>query len=490
MKEYKLYINGKFVDSVSNKTFESIDPTTEEPWAKIAEAQSADVNNAVESAYNAFHGEWSSMLPRQRGQFLRAIGDQLKENAELLGKIETRDTGKMFKETKFQANYIAEFYYYYAGLTDKIEGSTLPIDKPEMQVFTTREPVGVVAAVIPWNSQQLLSAIKLAPALAMGNTIIVKASEAAPTPLLELAKLIDKVGLPNGVVNIITGFANNCSKILTSHPKINRIAFTGGMHTAKHIVRNSAENLSQVTLELGGKSPVAVFNDAKIDNALNGVTASIFGASGQSCIAGSRLYLQEGIYSEFLNKISNKAKNIKIGPPMNEETQMGPLATLNQLKNIQEKIKQTIQQGGKLITGGEKPKEINQGWYFKPTIIECDHHNLPVAENELFGPVLSVMKFSNEKEVIKLMNDNSYGLAAGIFTENNGVALRVSKAVRAGIVFVNTYRLISPIAPFGGFKNSGFGRESGMEAIKDYSNIKTTWINTSTEPMGDPFIIR
>ena len=283
---------------------------------------------------------------------------------------------------------------------------------------------------------------------------------------------------------------NNCSKILTSHPKINRIAFTGGMHTAKHIVRNSAENLSQVTLELGGKSPVAVFNDAKIDNALNGVTASIFGASGQSCIAGSRLYLQEGIYSEFLNKISNKAKNIRIGPPMNEETQMGPLATLNQLKNIQEKIKQTIQQGGRLITGGEKPKEINQGWYFKPTIIECDHHNLPVAENELFGPVLSVMKFSNEKEVIKLMNDNSYGLAAGIFTENNGVALRVSKAVRAGIVFVNTYRLISPIAPFGGFKNSGFGRESGMEAIKDYSNIKTTWINTSKDPMGDPFIIR
>ena len=209
MEEYKLYINGKFVDSVSNKTFESIDPTTEEPWAKIAEAQSADVNNAVESAYNAFHGEWSSMLPGQRGQFLRAIGDQLKENAELLGKIETRDTGKMFKETKFQANYIAEFYYYYAGLTDKIEGSTLPIDKPEMQVFTTREPVGVVAAVIPWNSQQLLSAIKLAPALAMGNTIIVKASEAAPTPLLELAKLIDKVGLPNGVVNIITGFADN-----------------------------------------------------------------------------------------------------------------------------------------------------------------------------------------------------------------------------------------------------------------------------------------
>ena len=490
MEHYKLYINGKFIDSSSNKTFESINPATEEPWATIAEAQSQDVNNAVEAAHNAFHGEWSSFLPNKRGEFLRSIGDQLKQNAELLGTIETRDTGKMFKETKFQANYIAEFYYYYAGLADKIEGSTLPIDKPDMQVFTSREPVGVVAAVIPWNSQQLLSAIKLAPALAMGNTIIIKASETAPTPLLELAKLIDKVGLPKGVVNIIAGFADECSKVLTSHKKINRIAFTGGMHTAKHIVRNSAENLSQVTLELGGKSPVAVFDDAKIDNALNGVTASIFGASGQSCIAGSRLYLQKGIYNEFLDKISTKAKNIKIGPPMNENTQMGPLATLNQLNNIQEKIDQTIQQGGKLITGGERPKELNQGWYYKPTIIECDHHNLPAAENELFGPVLSVMKFSDEEEVIKLMNDNSYGLAAGVFTENNGVALRVSKAVRAGIVFVNTYRLISPIAPFGGFKNSGFGRESGMETIKDYSNLKTTWINTSKNPMGDPFIIR
>ena len=490
MEHYKLYINGKFIDSSSNKTFESINPATEEPWATIAEAKSEDVNNAVEAAHNAFHGEWSSFLPNKRGEFLRSLGDQLKQNAELLGTIETRDTGKMFKETKFQANYIAEFYYYYAGLADKIEGSTLPIDKPDMQVFTSREPVGVVAAVIPWNSQQLLSAIKLAPALAMGNTIIIKASETAPTPLLELAKLIDKVGLPKGVVNIIAGFADECSKVLTSHKKINRIAFTGGMHTAKHIVRNSAENLSQVTLELGGKSPVAVFDDAKIDNALNGVTASIFGASGQSCIAGSRLYLQKGIYNEFLDKISTKAKNIKIGPPMNEDTQMGPLATLNQLNNIQEKIDQTIQQGGKLITGGERPKELNQGWYYKPTIIECDHHNLPAAENELFGPVLSVMKFSDEEEVIKLMNDNSYGLAAGVFTENNGVALRVSKAVRAGIVFVNTYRLISPIAPFGGFKNSGFGRESGMETIKDYSNLKTTWINTSKNPMGDPFIIR
>ena len=490
MEYYKNYINGLFKDSHSKKTFQTIDPSTEEPWANIAAAGEEDVNDAVNAASEAFKGEWSEFLPKQRSKVLRAIGDLLLENTDLLGKIETKDTGKILKETKFQANYIAEFYYYYAGLVDKIEGSTLPIDKPDMQVFTTRVPIGVVAAIIPWNSQMFLTAVKLAPALAMGNTIIIKASEIAPTPLLEFAKIIDKINIPKGVINIITGFADECGKPLTSHPNIDRIAFTGGMEAAKHIVRNSSENLSQVTLELGGKSPVAIFNDARIDNALNGVTASIFGASGQSCIAGSRLYLQEKIYDEFLEKIRNKAKSIKIGDPMKDETQMGPLATLNQIKNIQKKIDETIKQGGKLITGGKRVKEFSKGWYYEPTIIECDHHNLPVAENELFGPVLSIMKFSDEEEVTGMMNDNSYGLAAGIFTENNGIALRLSKNVRAGIVFVNTYRLISPIAPFGGFKNSGFGRESGMEAIKDYSNIKTTWISTSKESVGDPFIVK
>ena len=490
MQNYKNYINGQFKDSASKKTFLSINPSNEEPWAEISEAENSEVNEAVEAADNAFKGEWSKYLPQQRAKILRNIGDKLLENSDLLGSIETKDTGKIYKETKFQANYIAEFYYYYAGLVDKIGGSTLPIDKKDMLVFTTREPLGVVAAIIPWNSQMFLTAVKLAPALAMGNTIIIKASEIAPTPLLEFAKIIDKIDIPKGVINIITGFADKCSKILTTHPKINRIAFTGGMHTAKHIIRNSAENLSQVSLELGGKSPVAIFDDARIDNAINGVTAAIFGASGQSCIAGSRLYLQKGIYKEFLEKITDRAKKIKIGDPMKDSTQMGPLATPNQIKNIQENISKTIKQGGKLITGGTTVKEFKKGWYFEPTIIECDNHNLPAAENELFGPVLSVMKFSDEEEITKSMNDNKYGLAAGIFTENNGVALRLSKALRAGIVFVNTYRLISPIAPFGGFKNSGYGRESGIETMKDYSNLKTTWINTSKNNIDDPFIVR
>ncbi|MDC0624042.1 aldehyde dehydrogenase [Alphaproteobacteria bacterium] len=490
MQKFKNYINGTFVESQSGNSFKTIDPSTEKEFAEICAAEEFEVNFAVESAHNAFIGEWSKILPYQRAKYLRSIGDQLRDKAELLGTVETKDTGKLFKETKFQANYIAEYYYYYAGLVDKIEGSTLPIDKEDMHVFTSRVPLGVVAAIIPWNSQMFLTAVKLAPALAMGNTIIIKASEIAPTPLLEFAKIIDKAGLPAGVVNIITGYADTCSKILTSHPKINKIAFTGGVDTAKHIVKNSAENLAQLSLELGGKSPVVVFKDARKDNAINGIMASIFGATGQSCIAGSRLYLQEDIYQDYLDELKKRTEAIKIGDPLSTTTQLGPLATLKQLKNIQEKIQQTIDQGGKIITGGKKVSSLKNGYYFEPTIIECDNHNLPVAENELFGPVLSVMKFKNEDQAIELMNDNSFGLAAGIFTENNGIAMRVSKAVQAGIVFVNTYRLISPVAPFGGFKNSGYGRESGLEAMKDYSNIKTTWISTSTEPLSDPFNIR
>ena len=490
MQKYKNYINGVFVESQSGNSFKSVDPSTEKEFAEICAAEEFEVNLAVESAHNAFNENWYKVLPYQRAKYLRSIGDQLKDKAELLGTIETKDTGKLFKETKFQANYIAEYYYYYAGLVDKIEGSTLPIDKEDMHVFTSRVPLGVVAAIIPWNSQMFLTAVKLAPALAMGNTIVIKASEIAPTPLLEFAKIIDKVGLPDGVVNIITGYADTCSKILTSHPKINKIAFTGGVETAKHIVKNSAENLSQLSLELGGKSPVVVFKDARKDNAINGIMASIFGATGQSCIAGSRLYLQEDIYQDYLDELKKRTEAIKIGDPLSTTTQLGPLATLKQLKNIQEKIQQTIEQGGKIITGGKKVSSFKNGYYFEPTIIECDNHNLPVAENELFGPVLSVMKFKNEDQAIQLMNDNSFGLAAGIFTENNGIAMRVSKAVQAGIIFVNTYRLISPVAPFGGFKNSGYGRESGLEVMKDYSNIKTTWISTSTEPLSDPFNIR
>ena len=487
IQNFKMYINGEWVDSSSGKKIQTLNPENNEVWATVPEANEKDVDKAVQSAQNAFENSWSILHPRDRAKYLRLIADQLRENAEHLGKIETIDTGKIYRETKTQANYIAEYYDYFAGLADKVEGTVVPIDKPDMQVTTTRIPIGVVAAIIPWNSQMLLTAVKLAPALAMGNTVVIKASELAPVTLLEFAKLIEKTGIPKGVINIITGLGEPCGKALTTHNLVERIAFTGGPETAKHIVKNSAENLSQVSLELGGKSPVVVFDDADQENALNGITAGIFGASGQSCIAGSRLYLQSKIYNEFLDKLITKAKKIKLGGPMEEDTQMGPLNSFKQLENIEKNIKATTEQGGEIRCGGERSSVSNKGYYFPATIIECENHNLPVAENELFGPVLSVMKFDKEEEVIKKMNDNKYGLSSGVYTSNFARGLRVSKAIRAGIVFINTYRLISPMAPFGGIKDSGYGKEAGIESIKEYTRIKTTWYNSSDKPMSDPF---
>ena len=484
---FKMYINGEWVDSSSGKKIETLNPENNEVWATVPEANEKDVDKAVQSAQKAFENNWSTLHPRERAKYLKLIADQLRANAEHLGKIETIDTGKLYRETKTQANYIAEYYDYFAGLADKVEGTVVPIDKPDMQVTTTRIPIGVVAAIIPWNSQMLLTAVKLAPALAMGNTVVIKASELAPVTLLEFAKLIEKTGIPKGVINIITGLGEPCGKALTTHNLVERIAFTGGPETAKHIVKNSAENLSQVSLELGGKSPVVVFDDADQENALNGITAGIFGASGQSCIAGSRLYLQTKIYDEFLKKLIDKAEKIKLGSPMEEDAQMGPLNSFKQLENIEKNIKATIEQGGKIRCGGKRSSISNKGYFFPATIIECENHKLPVAENELFGPILSVMKFSNEEEVIEKMNDNKYGLSSGVYTSNFARGLRVSKAIRAGIVFINTYRLISPMAPFGGIKDSGYGKEAGIESIKEYTRIKTTWYNSSDKPMSDPF---
>ena len=487
IQNFKMYIDGQWVESESGKTIETLNPENNEVWATVPEANKKDVDKAVKAAQKAFDNSWSNLHPRDRAKYLKSLANQLRDNAEHLGTIETKDTGKIFRETKTQANYIAEYYDYFAGLADKVEGTVVPIDKADMQVTTTRIPIGVVAAIIPWNSQMLLTAVKLAPALAMGNTVVIKASELAPVTLLEFAKLVEKSGIPKGVVNIITGLGEPCGKALTTHDLVERIAFTGGPETAKHIVKNSAENLSQVSLELGGKSPVVVFNDAEQENALNGIIAGIFGASGQSCIAGSRLYIQSKIYDEFLDKLVAKAEKIKLGAPMDKDTQMGPLNSFKQLENIEKNIKATIEQGGKIRCGGKRSDISNKGYYFPATIIECENHNLPTAENELFGPILSVMKFETEEEVIKLMNDNKYGLSSGVYTSNFGRGLRVSRAIRAGITFVNTYRLISPMAPFGGIKDSGYGKEAGIESIKEYTRIKTTWLNSSDKPMVDPF---
>ena len=352
LKKYKMFINGEWVDSESKKTFETLNPETNKSWAVVPEANAKDVDKAVKAAQKAFEGEWPKLLPRERAKYLRAIGEQLRKNAEMLGEIETIDTGKLFRETKKQANYIAEYYDYYAGLADKVEGTVLPIDKPNIQAITTRIPIGVIAAIVPWNSQMFLTATKLAPALAMGNTVVLKSSELAPAVIFEFAKLIEKTGLPKGVLNVVTGFGDPCGKALTTHNLVEKVAFTGGPETARHIIRNSAENLSEVSLELGGKSPVAVFDDAKQDNAINGIVAGIFGASGQSCIAGSRLYIQKGIYEEFLDKLVKRAKKIKIGAPMDANTEMGPLSNFKQLEIIEKilnKLLNKVERSGVVV---------------------------------------------------------------------------------------------------------------------------------------------
>ena len=490
IKSYQMLINGDWVDASDGGTFDSVNPTTGEIRSRVPEATEADVNRAVETAHHAFtKGPWAKMTPTERGKCLRKLGDLLADQSEGLGRTESVDTGKMLKETRWQAKYIAEFFHFFAGCADKVSGETLPIDKPDMFVFTKREPLGVVAAVVPWNSQLFLVAVKLGPALAAGNTVVLKASEHASAAMLEFGKLIEEAGIPPGVVNIVTGHGEPCGRALTGHPLVARVSFTGGPNAARHVLENVKRNFAEVSLELGGKSPFIVFDDANIESAVNASIAGIFGATGQSCVAGSRLYLHEDIADEFLEKMTTLTRQIVIGDPLAEETQMGPLCTQGQLENIQREVAHAQEQGGKILAGGKQPDGMG-GLFYEPTIIECPRQDLRIVDTELFGPVLSVQRFKTEQEVLELANDSEHGLAAGIFTKDSARSMRMAGAVEAGIVWVNTYRVVSPIAEFGGVKGSGYGRESGFQAIYDYTRPKTIWVNTSDEPISNPFVMR
>ncbi len=484
LTSYNMLIDGAWVPASDGGTFTCFDPANGETWCSVPEATAEDVDRAVRAADAALDGPWGKMSATERGKCLARLADLLTENSETIGRIETRDTGKMFKETRWQAQYIAEYLRFYAGAADKIHGETLPIDKPDMFVFTNREPVGVIAAVIPWNSQMFLSAVKIGPALAAGNTIVLKASEHASAPLLEFGKLMAQAGIPDGVVNIVTGGVP-CGEALTKHPLVAKIAFTGGPAAARHVVRNSAENFAEVSLELGGKSPFIVFDDADIESAVNGSVAGIFAAAGQSCVAGSRLYLHEDIADEFLARMVKIAKGIKIGDPQLDETEMGPLCTQGQMDHIVHQVALAQKEGGAVLIGGHRPDL--PGLFFEPTIIECPRQDMTIVDTELFGPVLAVQRFKTEEEALAMANDTVHGLAAGIFTRNNARALRMSKRIQAGIVWVNTYRAISPIAEFGGMKNSGYGREAGFQALWDYTRPKTVWMNMSEDPIANPF---
>jgi (Z)-2-((N-methylformamido)methylene)-5-hydroxybutyrolactone dehydrogenase len=489
MKQFQFYIDGLFENGV--ETFESVNPATGRPWAMMPDATPDVVDRAVRSAHRAFHDDaWRGLTATQRGKLLMKLADALAENASAIAEIETIDTGKVIHETASQIAYIVEYFRYFGGLADKFAGQHLPIDKKDMEMWVRREPIGVVAAIVPWNSQLFLAATKLGPALAAGCTVVLKASEEAPGPLLEFAHAFDKAGFPPGVLNIITGRGAGCGIALTSHPLVSRIAFTGGPETARHIIRNSAANLAVTTLELGGKSPVVVFDDAGVESTASAIVAGIFAAAGQSCVAGSRLVVQRGIKDALLKRIIEKAEAIRMGDPSDPKTQVGPLGTHRQRDYIEKIVAESIAAGAKLLCGGKRPDGLPDGYYYLPTVLDCTTISTPSVTHELFGPVLSVLTFDTEEEALRLANASEYGLGSGIFTQNLSRAHRMSAKIKAGVVWINTYRAISPLAPFGGSGLSGYGRESGAESILDYTRTKSVWLRTSDDPIPDPFVMR
>lgn len=488
MRRFQQLIDGQFEDGAAS--FESIDPATGKAWALMPRVGAADVDRAVTAAHRALSDKaWRGLTATQRGKLLYRLADLVAEQAQSLAELETTDTGKIIRETSAQIAYVAEYYRYFAGLADKLQGAHLPIDKPDMEVWLRREPIGVVAAVVPWNSQLFLSAVKLGPALAAGCTVVLKASEDGPAPLLAFARLVQQAGFPPGVVNVITGFGPDCGQVLTAHPLVSRIAFTGGPETARHVMRNAAENLAHVTLELGGKSPVLVFEDADLESTANAVVAGIFAATGQSCVAGSRLIVQRSIKDKLLAILKAKAEAIVIGAPQDRVTEMGPLATERQLRHIEAVVKASRAAGARLVTGGMAPEDM-PGFYYCPTILDCSGTEATALSTELFGPVLAVADFETEEEALRLANATPYGLASGVFTQNLSRAHRLTRDIRAGVVWINTYRAVSPMAPFGGFGLSGSGREGGLESILDYTRVKTVWLRTSDDPIPDPFVMR
>ena len=491
LKKYKMYIGGEWVEAAGGEYFESYDPYTAEPWCLIPRGNAEDAERAVQAAHQAFTaGAWPAMNPSQRGRIMRRLGDLIAENAEALARIEVQDNGKLISEMAMQLGYLPQWYYYYGGLADKIEGAVIPVDKPALN-FTRHEPLGVCAAISAWNSPLMLASWKLAPALAAGNTIVLKPSEYTCASALEFARLVSEAGFPPGVVNVLTGFGPECGQPLVEHPLVRKVAFTGSDKTGEHIYATAARGLKRVSLELGGKSPNIVFGDCDMGDAVKGVVSGIFAASGQTCIAGSRLLVQENIHNEFVDKLVAFAKTAKLGNPMETDTQVGPVTNLPQYDKVLGYIDVAKGEGAETVLGGGKAEgaECGQGWFVQPTIFAGVNNKMRIAQEEVFGPVLSVIPFRDDDEAIEIGNDVVFGLAAGVWTQDIRRALVMSERLQAGTVWVNTYRAVSYMSPFGGYKRSGLGRENGQEAIREYMQTKSVWISTATE-VPNPFVMR
>lgn len=473
-------------------TFESFDPYTGKPWAAIPLDGRDQVDAAVAAAKAAFRApEWGGLTPSARGKLLVRVADLIAENAERIAAIETRDNGKLITEMVAQLRYIPEWFRYFGGLADKIEGSVLPIDKAGMFAFTRHEPLGVIAAIVPWNSPLLLLTWKLAPLLAAGNTVVIKPSEHTSASTLEFVKLFALAGFPPGVVNTVTGMPQDVGVPLVSHPDVAKIAFTGGEPGGLAVYRAATEGLKTVTLELGGKSANVVFADADLDSAVNGAISSIFAASGQTCIAGSRLLVERKIHDRFVQNVITLAASARLGNPALPETQVGPITTQPQRAKVLSYLDIARGEGAECVLGGGKPaaSELSQGWFVEPSIFTGVKNSMRIAREEVFGPILSVIPFDDEEEAFAIANDSPYGLAAGLWTSDMGRVFRGAAAMEAGMVWINSYRAVSYMAPFGGYKRSGIGRENGQDAINAYLQTKTVWIDIIGKT-ANPFVIR
>jgi aldehyde dehydrogenase (NAD+) len=493
MKAYQHFIDGAYVDPAGGAWFDTTDPYRGEVWARIPRGTEADVDRAVAAAKRAMTGgPWARMTPSARAKCMHKLGDLVAANAERLAAIEVRDNGKLMSEMLGQMRYHPEWWHYFAGLADKIEGAVVPIDKPDLFTFTMHEPVGVVGALTAWNSPLLFIAWKCAPALAAGCSVVVKPSEFTSASTLEYAALTKEAGIPDGVFNVVAGFGQEAGAALVAHKDVAKITFTGSDRTGAMIYSQAAKGIKRVSLELGGKSPNIVFADADLAAAASGAVSGIFAATGQTCVAGSRLLVQNTIREEFTERLVAMARTAKIGDPMQPDTNIGPVTTAPQYQKILDYIGVAQGEGARCLFGGG-PAEgpgLTGGQFIQPTIFTDVTNEMRIAQEEVFGPVLSIIGFEDEDEAVEIGNDVIYGLAAGVWTKDIARAIRMSKALRAGTVWVNTYRAVSYMMPFGGVKHSGVGRESGIEAIRGYLETKSVWISTSGAAPGNPFVLR
>lgn len=487
-----LFIDGAFVAPARGRYIDSFDPTTGQAWYQFAEADAQDVDKAVQSARNTFASPaWRRMTQTERGKLVRRLAELFLENAEALALLETRDNGKLLREMRAQMRALPDAYSYFAGMADKLQGDTIPVNKLDQLNFNVREPLGVIGMITPWNSPLMLLTGTLAPCLAIGNTVVIKPSEHATASTLALAELVMQAGFPPGVVNVVTGGGGVTGEALTRHPGINKYVFTGSTETGRRIAANAASHLAPCQMELGGKSPHVVFGDVDIEKAVNGVVSGVFAAAGQTCVAGSRCFVEASIYDRFVEALVARTARIEVGHPMEERTDIGPLALQAQLEKLQTYVASGVHQGAKVAFGGQRPRDsaLSAGWYFQPTVMANATNDMTFMREELFGPVVGVVPFSSEDEMIAMANDTAYGLASGIWTQNIDRAMRFASRIDAGTVWINTYRSAAYMSANGGFKDSGYGRRGGFDVMREFSRAKNVVIDYSGA-MQDPFVIR